>query len=85
MAFQPKKQVYSGKIREVTLGTGDRAVTVGGRTAYPFHGFEGDVPHPPKVAMEIWDKDPSDDWCEAAKAPFKDVLGDSCGLGEEVC
>jgi acetyl-CoA decarbonylase/synthase complex subunit delta len=26
--------------------------------------------------MEVWDKDPSEDWSEAAKAPFKDVLGD---------
>ena len=76
MAFQPKKQVYSGKIREVTLGTGNQAVTVGGRSAYAFHGFEGEMPHPPKVAMEVWDKDPSEDWCEAAKAPFADVLSD---------
>ena len=76
MAFQPKKQVYSGKIREVTLGTGNQAVTVGGRSAYAFHGFEGEMPHPPKLAMEVWDKDPSEDWCEAAKAPFADVLSD---------
>jgi len=76
LAFQPKKQVYSGKIREVTLGTGNQAVTVGGRSAYAFHGFEGEMPHPPKVAMEVWDKDPSEDWCEAAKAPFADVLSD---------
>jgi acetyl-CoA decarbonylase/synthase, CODH/ACS complex subunit delta len=83
LAFQPKKQVYSGKIREVTLGVGDRAVTVGGRSAYPFHSFEGDMPHPPKVAMEVWDKDPSEDWCEAAKAPFKDVLGDSAAWAKK--
>lgn len=76
MAFQPTKQIYSGKIREVTLGVGDKAVTVGGKTAYSFHTFEGEMPNPPKVAMEIWDKDPSADWSETAKAPFADVLGD---------
>lgn len=76
MAFQPTKQVYSGKIREVTMGTGDKAVTVGGRSAYAFHSWEGAVPNPPKVAMEIWDKDPSADWSEAAKGPFADVLSD---------
>jgi acetyl-CoA decarbonylase/synthase complex subunit delta len=27
--------------------------------------------------MEVWDKDPSEDWAEAAKAPFAGVLGDS--------
>jgi acetyl-CoA decarbonylase/synthase complex subunit delta len=76
LAFQPTKQIYSGKIREVTLGVGDKAVTIGGKTAFPFHTFEGEMPNPPKVAMEIWDKDPSADWSDAAKAPFKDVLGD---------
>lgn len=76
MAFQPKKQIYSGNIREVTLGVGDRAVTVGGRSAYPFHSFEGSMPNSPRVAMEVWDKDPSEEWSEMAKAPFADVLGD---------
>jgi len=77
LAFQPTKQVYSGRIREVTLGHGDKAVTVGGKAAYPFHTFEGAAPRPARVAMEIWDKDPSDDWSEAAKAPFAGVLGDT--------
>ncbi|MBP8646103.1 MAG: acetyl-CoA decarbonylase/synthase complex subunit delta [Syntrophobacteraceae bacterium] len=76
MAFQPSKQVYSGKIREVTLGLGDKAMTVGGKTSYSFHTFEGEMPHRPKVAMEVWDKDPSSDWSEVAKEPFKDVLAD---------
>jgi acetyl-CoA decarbonylase/synthase complex subunit delta len=26
--------------------------------------------------MEVWDKDPTEDWSEAAKAPFSGVLGD---------
>ncbi|ABK18245.1 acetyl-CoA decarbonylase/synthase complex subunit delta [Syntrophobacter fumaroxidans] len=77
MAFQPAKQVYTGAIREVTLGSGDKAVTVGGKKVFPFHSFEGTIPHPPRVAMEVWDKDPSAEWAEAAKAPFLDVLADS--------
>jgi len=76
LAFQPSKQVYSGKIREVTFGVGDKAVTVGGKTSYAFHTFEGEMPNAPKVAMEIWDKDPSAEWSDTAKAPFKDVLSD---------
>ena len=76
MTFQPSKQVYSGKIREVTLGSGDKAVTIGGRGVYAFHSFEGAVPNAPRIAMEVWDKDPSEEWSEAAKAPFSDVLGD---------
>lgn len=77
MAFQPAKQVYTGAIREVTLGSGGKAVTVGGKKVFPFHSFEGTIPHPPRVAMEVWDKDPSAEWAEAAKAPFLDVLADS--------
>ncbi len=76
MTFQPSKQVYSGKIREVTLGTGNKAVTIGGKGVFSFHSFEGSIPNPPKIAMEIWDKDPSADWPEAAQAPFIGVLGD---------
>ncbi len=76
MAFQPNKQVYSGRIREVTLGHGENTITVGGRACFPFHSFEGEAPRLPRVAMEVWDKDPSEDWSEAAKAPFAGVLSD---------
>jgi acetyl-CoA decarbonylase/synthase complex subunit delta len=75
MAFEIPKIDYSGKIREITLGTGDKAVTVGGSTSYPFYLFEGEMPHLPKVAMEVFDFKP-DDWAEAVVEPFKDVLGD---------
>jgi len=76
LTFQPSKQVYSGKIREVTLGSGDKAITVGGKGVYSFHSFEGSIPNAPRIAMEVWDKDPTEDWSEAAKAPFSGVLGD---------
>ena len=74
MAFEIPEQTYSGKIGETTVGTGSGAVTLGGQTSYPFHLFEGDMPHPPRIAMEVWDYDPSEEWPEAAVAPFKDVI-----------
>jgi len=74
LAFEMPKQVYSGNIVEVTIGTGSNAVTLGGENSYPFHVFEGDMPHPPIIAMEIWDYDPSDEWPQAAVEPFKDVI-----------
>ena len=74
MAFQIPEQTYSGKIGEVTLGAGDATATVGGEDAYALHVFEGNMPNPPKIAMEIWDYDPSGEWPEAAVAPFKDVI-----------
>jgi acetyl-CoA decarbonylase/synthase complex subunit delta len=75
VAFEIPKMSYTGKIKEVKLGKGPKAVTVGGETSYPFHLFEGEMPHPPKIAMEVYDVTP-DDWAEAALEPFRDVAND---------
>lgn len=74
MTFQVPRQPYSGKIGRTTLGAGERAVTLGGADAYPFYFFEGSLPNPPKIGMEVWDCDPSDDWPAALVAPFEDVI-----------
>ena len=74
MAFEFPKQPYSGKIGTTTIGTGKGALTLGGEESYPFYVFEGKMPNPPKIAMEIWDYDPSKDWPAAAVEPFKDVI-----------
>ena len=74
MAFEIPEQPYSGKIGETTVGAGSSAVKLGGEDSYPFHLFEGDMPNAPKIAMEIWDYDPSEEWPAAAIAPFKDVI-----------
>ena len=75
MAFEIPKIQYTGKIKEITLGKGDKAVTVGGETSYPFHLFEGEMPNKPKIAMEVYDVAP-EDWAEAALEPFKGVTDD---------
>jgi len=75
MAFEIPKTAYSGKIREIKLGSGAKAVTVGGETSYPFYLFEGEMPHPPRIAMEVWDTPPTD-WAPAALEPFKGVTED---------
>jgi len=75
MALEISKTIYNGRIKEVTLGKGDKAVTVGGETSYPFYLFEGEMPNLPKIAMEIWDY-PPDDWPEAALEPFAGVTDD---------
>ncbi|MBE0586172.1 MAG: acetyl-CoA decarbonylase/synthase complex subunit delta, partial [Desulfofustis sp.] len=75
MAFEIKKEAYTGGIKTISIGKGDSAVTVGGETCYPFYTFEGDMPNKPVIAMEIWDMEPTD-WAEAALAPFKDVVAD---------
>ena len=75
MTLEIPKTLYSGKIREITLGKGDKAVTVGGESCYPFYLFEGEMPHLPRIAMEVWDC-PPEDWAEAALEPFAGVTDD---------
>ena len=75
MALKIFKESYTGSIKEITLGKGKKAVTVGGETCYPFYNFEGDMPHKPVIAMEVWDTEP-DEWPEAALSHFKDVVSD---------
>jgi acetyl-CoA decarbonylase/synthase complex subunit delta len=75
LGFEFYKESYTGKIKEITLGEGAKAVTVGGENCYPFYQFEGEVPNKPRIAMEVWDMEP-EDWAEAALSPFKDVIAD---------
>ncbi len=75
MAFEIPKTKYSGQIKEITLGKGDKAVTVGGESCYPFYLFEGDMPHLPKIAMEVYDC-PPEEWASAALEPFAGVTND---------
>ena len=67
------KQNYSGTIREVVLGNGDTAVTVGGAEVLPFHLFEGNQPHQPLIAMEVQDIAP-DNWPATLTQYFDDVM-----------
>ena len=75
MGFAFHKETYTGKIREIALGKGKKTLTVGGESCYPFYQFEGAMPHPPRIAMEVWDMAP-EDWPAAAVEPFKGVLSD---------
>ncbi len=83
MSYQPTKTKYSGSIKEVKLGVGDKAITVGGKTCYSFYLFEGEMPNPPRIAGEVWDMDPSEDWSPADCKPFKDVLGNSAAWAKK--
>ena len=75
MSIEIPKQDYSGSVKPITLGSGERAVTVGGDTAFPFYTFEGEMPNPPKIAIQVVDYAP-DDWADACVEPYKDVLAD---------
>ena len=75
MAIEIPKTNYSGKVKEITLGKGEKAITVGGENSYPFYLFEGTMPHKPRIAMEVPDCVPQE-WPKAAIEPFADVKND---------
>ncbi|RLA86982.1 MAG: acetyl-CoA decarbonylase/synthase complex subunit delta [Deltaproteobacteria bacterium] len=76
MAFEIPPQKYSGSIKTVTIGKGDKALTLGGETSYPFYLFEGVMPNKPRIALEVWDKNPGEDWAAPVLEVYKDVLDD---------
>ena len=75
MAFETPKISYSGTIKEIQFGDGPGAVTIGGASCYPYHLFEGEMPHPARIAMEVYDS-PPEDWAPAALKPFEGVTDD---------
>ena len=60
MAFTPKTAAYSGKINAVTLGTGDKAIVIGGQNVLPFYTFDAAIENAPKIGVEI--SDAADTW-----------------------
>jgi acetyl-CoA decarbonylase/synthase complex subunit delta len=74
MALVIPKTTYNGKVKEIKLGKNNE-ITVGGESSYPFYLFEGQMPHKPRIAMEVWDS-PPEEWPAAALEPFADVVAD---------
>ena len=68
MAFTPKTAPYSGKINAVTLGTGDKAVVIGGQNVMPFYTFDAPIENAPKIGVEI--SDLADSWTAPALKEF---------------
>ncbi len=88
-ALQIPKEKWTGKVREVTLGAtaaqgGSRkkTVTVGGEHTLPFLTFEGEMPNPPALALEIQDRYP-DDWSSVLQDFWGDVLNDPAAWAQK--
>ena len=75
MAVTISPQKYAGSVRPILIGSGEKAFTVGGDTAYPFFTFEGKMPNVPRIGIQVPDCAP-DDWAEACLEPYRDVLND---------
>jgi acetyl-CoA decarbonylase/synthase complex subunit delta len=80
-SFVPPIETYSNKIVNVRLGatkseggTRGKSVIIGGETAPAFYSFESRMPHPPVVAVDIFDMKVS--LPKAVKMHVKEVLED---------
>lgn len=67
---------WTGKVKEVKLGGGGRKeVVIGGETTLPFLTFEGSIPNPPKIAIEVRDSEPSG-WSSPLLSAWGDAVKD---------
>jgi len=66
---------YTGKIKEVEIGSGEKKVKVGGENCFNFHNFEGETPNPICIAYEVPDIKP-ENWPPDCVEPYKDVMDD---------
>jgi acetyl-CoA decarbonylase/synthase complex subunit delta len=61
MPFKRVPQKFTAPIKEVVIGTGDKAVTFGGEKVLPLYSFDEVIKHPPKVGVEVSDQGPNRD------------------------
>jgi acetyl-CoA decarbonylase/synthase complex subunit delta len=58
MPFKRVPQKFSASIKEVVIGTGDTAISLGGENLLPFYSFDGSIKNPPRIGVEISDLGP---------------------------
>ncbi|MBT9161292.1 MAG: Corrinoid/iron-sulfur protein small subunit [Dehalococcoidia bacterium] len=76
MQWTAPVETHAGQVRELTIGSGEKALTMGGEDILPLHFFdEGSSPNPPGFALEVWDVEPKG-WAEWVLEPFGDVVRD---------
>jgi acetyl-CoA decarbonylase/synthase complex subunit delta len=82
MTIPDAKEKWSGRVNPVTIGatkaeggTRGRTVTVGGQSGIPFLSFDGSVPNPPAIAIDVLDKEPTD-WPKPLADAYADVWSD---------
>lgn len=68
MSFVPKKQAFSAHINAVTLGTGEKAIVLGGQNVLPFYTFDAPIENRPKIGVEI--SDLAKEWTAPALREF---------------
>lgn len=76
------QEKWSGKINSINIGAtkeegGSRTsvVKIGGQATLPFIFNDGDIPHRPVIAAEVWDIAPND-WSSTLNSELEDVYSD---------
>ena len=55
MPFTAKSGKFNAKINTVEIGTGEKAIKIGGENVLPFYAFDDVIENAPKVGIEITD------------------------------
>ncbi|MDR2665778.1 MAG: acetyl-CoA decarbonylase/synthase complex subunit delta [Oscillospiraceae bacterium] len=56
MAFKAVPQKFAAKINALTIGTGEREISLGGENVFPFYSFDAPIENRPKIGIEIHDR-----------------------------
>lgn len=75
MGFKMSVQSFPGRIKEVEIGKGEKAIKLGGQNTMPFYSFDGDTGSKQKVGIEILDVYP-EGWLDTLKDLYKDVASE---------
>ena len=70
MPFNQKPHKFNAKINTVTIGSGDKTVTLGGESTFPFYTFDAPTENAPKVGVEISDMG-MEGMCDGIKAYYE--------------
>lgn len=55
MPYEKTPQVFSSSINELTIGTGDKAKTMGGENVMPLYTFDSPIDHRPLIGVRVSD------------------------------
>ncbi|MDR3363613.1 MAG: acetyl-CoA decarbonylase/synthase complex subunit delta [Clostridiales Family XIII bacterium] len=58
MPFTKNPQVFTAKVTETVIGTGDTAVRLGGESVFPLYAFDAEFKNPPILGIDFSDKGP---------------------------
>jgi acetyl-CoA decarbonylase/synthase complex subunit delta len=82
VAVEIPRKKWTGQVREIVLGateaeggTRSKTVTIGGERTLPFLDFEAPMPNPPRIAIEIRDRRPTD-WSPLLLEVWGDAVDD---------